>query len=258
MRSSENESQYSTGTFNRKEKSIDEIDRLTYSNKESTKRTKGNQDNLLSTYTYKQLPTPTEESQEEKLAREDALLSSYTEQSPPPKKLKSCIDDDVTSPSKVPTRNPFCLPKNNTGDSTNLRALTKTLSPVKKPISISEKRKLVAAPLVISRFFCKPKVKAEKPVDDVENSSQKEIQEKFLQVQSLYNDSLNDALSLYGDVAGDQESKTNPNQNKCKNNSEDKNIEIIEVKSDSEEDQKTTVNKPLDKFLNPKNVRKYL
>lgn len=216
-----------------------------------TKRSKVKQANL---YTHNELPTLTEESVEEKLAREDALLSSYTDQSPPPKKRKPHIDTDVdiTSPTKVPTRNPFCLTKNNTDDSTSRRSLTKTLSPVKKPISIVEKRKL--APLVISRFFSKPETKIAKPIDDIDNSSQKEIQEKFLHVQSLYNDSVYEALSLYCDVPDHKDGKSDANQNECKTSSEDKTIEIIEVASDSE-DQKPAATKTLDKFINPKNVR---
>lgn len=237
--SSGHESQFSQVRYKLKETSIDVIDKLA----------------VLK-----------EVSQEETLAIEDDLLSTYTDQSPPPKRQKSHQndDDEVTLSNNTPTRNPFCLPKNSTNDSTKPRSLTKTLSPVKKPVPIIEKRKLTNNPGVRSRFFRKTVTKTAIKIDDIDNTSQKEIQEKFQHVKSLYNNSVSDALSLYTDldVSEDQDRKSDYDKNRehvtqsdCdKNREPTETNEVIEIKSDSEENPTATVNKTLNKFIYQKDV----
>lgn len=231
-----------------------------------------------STNTIDKFAVANEVTLEETLAREDDLLLSYSHQSSPPaKKIKSNVCDDVDSSlsSKAPTRNPFCLTKSNTDDSTNLRPLTKTLSPVKKPTTTLspmktptkasspvkkpypkvQKRKLATTTMVLSRFFKKPETKVDKETEHVDHI---EIKEKFLHVKSLYNNSVNSALSLYADMDA-TESKTEKqectNDNDSKSSYEENSIKdnIIEIPSDTEDDQ-TAIKKTLNKFIHQKGV----
>lgn len=227
-----------------------------------------------------------EVSLEETLAREDDVLSTYSHQSPPPsKKRKPDVVDDVdtTVSNKVPTRNPFCLSRCNTDDSTSLRPLTKTVSPVKKPTTTLspmktptktlspvkkanpkvEKRKLATTTLVLSRFFRKPVTKTDKETEHADNSNKIEIKEKFLQVKSLYDNSVSNALSLYSDIGTmvptmekleckSQECKSDSG---CETSCETSVIrdDIVEVLSDTEEEQ-PAIKKTLNKFVHQKEV----
>lgn len=224
-----------------------------------------------------------EVSLEETLAREDDLLSTYSHQLPPPsKKRKPDVVDDVytTVSNKVPARNPFCLSRSNTDDSTSLRPLTKTLSPVKKPTTTlspmktptktlspvkksNPKRKLATTTLVLSRFFRKPATKTDKETEHADNSNQIEIKEKFLHVKSLYDNSVNNALSLYSDIGTmeptmeKQECKSQEckSDSSCETSCENTVIrdDIVEVLSDTEEEQ-PAIKKTLNKFVHQKEV----
>lgn len=215
---------------------------------------------------------------EETLAREDDLLSTYSHQSPPPSKKRKpdvCEDVDATLSNKAVARNPFCMVRSNTDDSIKLRPLTEIVSPVKKPTMMLSprktptkllspakkanikvaKRKLATNTIVLSRFFKRPaEVKTDKETEIAgNNSDQIEIKEKFLHVKSLYEKSVNNALSLYSDAEPNvegQEYKTD-----CKTSSPDnvKSEDIVEIKSDTEEDE-AAIKKTLNKFIQQKEV----
>lgn len=221
---------------------------------------------------------------EETLAREDDLLSTYSHQLSPPSKKRKPDDVDETFSIKVPTRNPFCLTRSNT-DEPSLRPLTKTLSPVKRPqTTLSpmkttptktlspvkranpkvEKRKLATTTLVLSRFFKKPAAKADKEPDPADNSKHIEIEENFLHLKSLYDNSVSNALSLYSDI-GTVEPKMEKQERKgnsgCETSSQEEiavlSDEIVEVISDTEEDQ-AAIKKTLNKFVYQKEVSRPL
>ncbi len=215
------------------------------------------------------------------MAREDDVLSTYSLQSPPPSKKRKTEENsvtmDTTTPEKVSARNPFCLSRSNTDESINLRPLTKTLSPVKKPTMPSSspmktptkllspvkkpnakgaKRKLATTTLVLSRFFKKPTIKSDKGTDHLaDNSDPIEIKEKFLHVKSLYETSVNDALSLYSDadaIEPNTKEQVCDSENTGTINGSEHNS-VIEIISDTEDDQ-IAIKKTLNKFIHQKAV----
>ncbi|KAG4073786.1 hypothetical protein HA402_001010 [Bradysia odoriphaga] len=221
-----------------------------------------------------------EVSLEETLARENDILSAYSNKSPPPSKKRKtvvCDEVDATILDKVGARNPFCLARNSTDEpTTNLRPLTKIVSPVKKPAinpsplktptkmpkspakkanAKAAKRKLTTTTLVLSRFFKKPEIKTDKETDHVDNSNQIEVKENFLHVKSLYQNSVNNNPTLY--EADTMESKVE--QQECKGESasttgSERNgmdEDIVELISDSEDD-RTAIKATLNKFIRQK------
>lgn len=208
---------------------------------------------------------------EETLAEENDLLSTYSNQSSPPSKKRKpdVCDDESPASNKCPGRNPFCLPRNMAEESTNFQPLTKALSPVKKPTStttthlspmksptkslsplkkpnVKVKRKLATTTLVLSRFFKKPATKTDKETEHADDSNQMEIKEQFLHVKSLYENSVNNVLSLYSDVDSVEsiaESNVEQQEKICNSNAKTSSDgsaiseNIIEVTSDFDENE---------------------
>lgn len=106
----------------------------------------------------------------------------------------------------------------------------------------------------MSRFFSKVDAKVDKKNNDIRNSNQNhEIEKKFQQVKSLYEDKINGALTLY--------SNTSKSEDATSSSDSDRTVievacsETIEVVTSDDDDEQTAISKTLKSFVLQRKVK---